>query len=244
MAGKTKQEFKWDDIDVSTSLQSGEIVKKLGNDIDCYIIVKEESGLYYLINIFTGEYLPKAKSLQDLINDNYKRIAINNMIYSLLALQNPIAKQISYYPIHTLDNIAKAYALQICHNVLEKQHILKKDTIQYDDYPAIVIAAKPKFVSHDTKQSDHVVVSSNYPWDESSWSKGFMVLLKKKKSKLGEVTTCKNKFGNCAEQHAVNYLLSRNPNIKIKDIEFSKAIRPRTGEIRQYCANCKKLFNL
>ncbi len=63
-----------------------------------------------------------------------------------------------------------------------------------------------------------------------------------------------NKYpiGHCAEQHAANELLfcerwdkSINKVLNIKtDVYFSIAIRPSTGEVFDYCENCKKLFNL
>lgn len=63
-----------------------------------------------------------------------------------------------------------------------------------------------------------------------------------------------NKFpiGHCAEQHATNELLfcerwdkriNRVLNIKT-DVYFSIAVRPSTGEVFDYCENCKKLFDL
>jgi len=63
-----------------------------------------------------------------------------------------------------------------------------------------------------------------------------------------------NKYpiGQCAEQHATNELLfcerwdkSINRLLNIKtDVYFSIAVRPSTGEVFDYCENCKKLFNL
>lgn len=56
--------------------------------------------------------------------------------------------------------------------------------------------------------------------------------------------------GQCAEQHAANDLLfvhnimeHKYPDIK-RDIYFSDAIRPATGEVFPYCPICKKLFQL
>lgn len=63
----------------------------------------------------------------------------------------------------------------------------------------------------------------------------------------------KHPIGQCAEQHAANELLFcikyRNVpfynQIQVKkDIYFSKAIRPSTGEEFDYCQNCKDLFDL
>ena len=63
-----------------------------------------------------------------------------------------------------------------------------------------------------------------------------------------------NKYpiGQCAEQHATNELLfcerwakSINRVLNIKtDVYFSIAVRSSTGEVFDYCENCKKLFNL
>lgn len=59
-------------------------------------------------------------------------------------------------------------------------------------------------------------------------------------------------IGQCAEQHAANELLfcerwdksiNKVLNIK-KDVYFSIAVRPSTGEVFDYCENCKKLFDL
>lgn len=56
-------------------------------------------------------------------------------------------------------------------------------------------------------------------------------------------------IGQCAEQHAAQQLLhySRLMHCPIniqRDIYFSKAVRPSTGEMFPYCNNCKALFDL
>lgn len=50
---------------------------------------------------------------------------------------------------------------------------------------------------------------------------------------------CSHPIGQCAEQHAANILLKDvNPAFDIKkEIYFSKAIRPSTGEDFDYCNN-------
>ena len=48
-------------------------------------------------------------------------------------------------------------------------------------------------------------------------------------------------IGYCAEQNVANRLLLGADAI-IGDIEFSVAIRPKTGEVIDYCKNCKALF--
>ena len=234
--------FKWSNIDDIKLLQHGECIKKLGKNQNCYIFIKEHKGYLELMNVFTGIYYKIKEDKFD--KDKYKKLSINSLVYRLLALKNPLSRTLSYYPKSELDNIVRSYALQICVNVKER----RGDNEQfYNDYPAIVIAAKPKFVTHDVRLANHVYLSSNYPYNPSQlWSDTFKNHLLQKKCKLGEKhpksTSCDNIIGNCAEQHVVDSLLKDFPRIKIGDIQFSRAIRPRTGEIRPYCENCCRLF--
>lgn len=64
-----------------------------------------------------------------------------------------------------------------------------------------------------------------------------------KLEQLGTRANCGNKIGRCAEQHAANKLMStRKKAIPLGNICFSKALRPRTLEVRDYCNNCKHVF--
>ena len=51
----------------------------------------------------------------------------------------------------------------------------------------------------------------------------------------------KHPIGYCAEQNVTNRLML-DGDAQMDDIRFSVAIRPRTGEIVDYCDNCKALF--
>lgn len=57
--------------------------------------------------------------------------------------------------------------------------------------------------------------------------------------------SCNNTLGRCAEQHAASTLQNRKysttPPVRL---QFSKAMRPRTMEIVEYCKNCKDIFKL
>ena len=55
-------------------------------------------------------------------------------------------------------------------------------------------------------------------------------------------TACGNTLGRCAEFKAANELLLNNPALKIADIKFTSAIRPRTGEVIPRCDNCIGIF--
>jgi hypothetical protein len=46
----------------------------------------------------------------------------------------------------------------------------------------------------------------------------------------------------CAEFHAGNELLLKNPQAFPSQINFINAIRPRTGKVVQMCGNCKATF--
>lgn len=59
---------------------------------------------------------------------------------------------------------------------------------------------------------------------------------------LGVKTSCGNTLGRCAEFRAANELLLNNPNLKLKDIQFTQAVRPRTGEVVPRCENCTNIF--
>ena len=50
-------------------------------------------------------------------------------------------------------------------------------------------------------------------------------------------------LGQCAEQHAANTVLINNAAAIIDDIQFSDAIKFKTGLIRNYCNNCKSIFD-
>ncbi len=68
-------------------------------------------------------------------------------------------------------------------------------------------------------------------------------LLKRAKEIGGIVSkglTDRNTVGVCAEFHAINSLLLSGSNLS--DIRLTKAIRPRTGKIQPFCANCLKMF--
>jgi filamentous hemagglutinin len=59
---------------------------------------------------------------------------------------------------------------------------------------------------------------------------------------LGIKTACGNTLGRCAEFRAANELLLSNPSLKLSDIKFTPAIRPRTGDVVPRCENCTNIF--
>ncbi|MFQ1042716.1 hypothetical protein ACGH47_10475, partial [Gilliamella sp. CG16] len=61
---------------------------------------------------------------------------------------------------------------------------------------------------------------------------------------LGVKTSCGNVLGACAEFRAANELLLNNPNLKLKDIQFTQAVRPRNGKPVSRCENCTNIFGV
>jgi len=61
--------------------------------------------------------------------------------------------------------------------------------------------------------------------------------------KIGQrnINGVKHPLGYCAEQNVANRLLL-DKDMLIDNIQFSDAIRPRTGEVIDYCNHCKTLF--
>lgn len=55
-----------------------------------------------------------------------------------------------------------------------------------------------------------------------------------------------NYIGNCAEQQACNDVLMKDRvnKVKVKQVKFTLAYRPRTCEIIPYCSNCTNTFNI
>lgn len=59
---------------------------------------------------------------------------------------------------------------------------------------------------------------------------------------LGTRTASGNPVGCCAEFNAGNELLLNNPSATAAQVNFTEAIRPRTGKVVPMCDNCKATF--
>ena len=59
---------------------------------------------------------------------------------------------------------------------------------------------------------------------------------------IGTKTASGNTVGCCAEFQAGNKLLLDNPSATPQQINFTDAIRPRTGQVVPPCENCKTTF--
>jgi hypothetical protein len=51
-----------------------------------------------------------------------------------------------------------------------------------------------------------------------------------------------NYVGCCCEVRASNQIISSRLSVPIRDLEFTRAIRPRTGQTIRRCQNCRQVF--
>lgn len=68
--------------------------------------------------------------------------------------------------------------------------------------------------------------------------------LKDRLLSIGSINTVVNGnlLGRCAEVAAANQILEKRPYINISNIDFSKALRPRTMQEVPRCKNCRLTF--
>lgn len=225
-----KKSNTWDKIDANKKFRKGECIKNK-HDSNCYIVYKVNANGLDLLNIHDGSFNLNVV-MKDIIAD-YVMVTINPIVYYTLLFD---------YPKSALDEIVADYALQVCINTIEKKN---NKIIGINDYPSVVVSAKPKYNASYKEITNDIVVSHNQNWSETSWHRKFVGRLDNIKYSLGaKIKQCKNTIGNCAEQHAANNLLILNQNVDIDSIDYSKAIRPRTGEIILYCENCQKILKL
>lgn len=146
-----------------------------------------------------------------------------------------------------LDPTAKAYCEQICrsHDAQKKKQVPLHREGYEDSY-------RTEF--YDLPAA--AVTCSNGAHKVSDYSRGVMAEhvkppLKDRIEALGQIGerrddgSCKNVLGRCAEQHAASTLQNRkHSQTPPNRLQFSKALRPRTMEVVDYCKNCKDIFNL
>ena len=68
--------------------------------------------------------------------------------------------------------------------------------------------------------------------------------LEKELLKIGPLSSkgIDNYIGCCCEVRAANKIILKRNSVPILDINFTKAIRPRTGQIIRRCQNCRQVF--
>ena len=104
----------------------------------------------------------------------------------------------------------------------------KKDKM----YPSVVVGAEFSYFKRVDKSgpiNPNVLVKS----------------LRNSLSTIGNLFTKANgnTIGCCAEVNSANQVLIRRPYLRLNQIQFSKAIRPRTMQEIPKCTNCKLTFH-
>ncbi len=131
--------------------------------------------------------------------------------------------------LHYCEHICNAHI-----QVLRKDY---KNKTWYWDYPAMAA------ICHDEDCYKKRGSYAHYPQKDE-----FHPVLEKKLRELGDIGTHCNRpgiryiIGNCAEQHAANIYMKQLNENDLEHLYFSKAMRPRTKQVFEYCDNCKDTF--
>lgn len=133
-----------------------------------------------------------------------------------------------------LYNAAYIKAGEIANQVIKRHH---GKTPKYKDYPATVVSCSSKGSS--IHKVEHSRSCQNYKFDSR-----ILDVLKTIGNVDGKsnIKDCDNRVGHCAEPHAANEMIKTSAKLKVADLEFGFAVRPRTKEIIPYCGNCKATF--
>lgn len=126
-----------------------------------------------------------------------------------------------------------------CKKTHSSKTTYKKNVIW--DYPAVAIT------SYDTNGK---YTSSNY--SRAAFATSYNAVLTKRLNSLEKYKQIGDVrggtiIGHCAEPHAANqtmnaYHKAKHSNLPLGGVFFSKALRPRTMEVRPTCQNCKDTF--
>lgn len=129
------------------------------------------------------------------------------------------------------------YCEHICNAQIQTKRCNNKTGTWYWDYPAMAA------ICHDRGRCLKRASYSHRPQ-----SNEFHPVLGSKLRTLGEIgkkPSIQGKrypLGNCAEQHAANIFMKQCGENDLNNLYFSKAMRPRTKEVFDYCDNCKNTF--
>ena len=129
------------------------------------------------------------------------------------------------------------YCKHIIHAHIQTVRNDRKNKTWYWDYPAMAA------ICHNSSCNAKRGSYSHYPQ-----KKEFHQVLERKLMELGEIGGHSRKtgkryiIGNCAEQHAANNYMKQCEEDDLNNLYFSKAMRPRTKQVFEYCDNCKDTF--
>ena len=125
-----------------------------------------------------------------------------------------------------------------CRHIIKSQlKVLRYDMQKgkYWDYPAMASICYNKIRTQMKRGYSHSPKGTK--WNE---------ILKKKMERLAPIGGRSRKVayivGNCAEQHAGNNYMNAYHEKDLKQLFFSKSVRPRTMQEFEPCENCKFIF--
>ena len=132
-----------------------------------------------------------------------------------------------------MNKAVRKYCQHICKIHGYTMHNLQSSRRWYWNLPAAVSICYYKNVSKKAY--------SHFSY-ETRWHTLIVREFKKIGSYGSHNSICKNRIGNCAEQHSGNKVLKSTKCNKLNDLLFSETIRPRTMEVITPCYNCKQIF--
>lgn len=128
-----------------------------------------------------------------------------------------------------------------CNHIKKTQfEVLKQDKekgVWYWDLPSCVSFCHNGNYTRMSRGYSHLP-------DGTKWHDTLRRLILQLLGPMGEHSheNTRNIIGNCSEQHAGNNYMRKYAEMNVANLHFSEAIRPRTMEVIQPCANCKKIF--
>ena len=137
-----------------------------------------------------------------------------------------------------LNSTLETFCKNICKEVIRTRKKTGVNNGIYD-YPSVAVVAADSGLTFAGRGRTGRVYSCNEYHETPK--------LEKKLKSLGAIgkkrAGCDNIIGACAEPHAARKVLSHfGKRMGLNQIEFSKALRPRTMEEVPYCKNCKDTF--
>lgn len=126
-------------------------------------------------------------------------------------------------------------------NEIQKMYSSKREKFEIDprkyDLVAVSIAVRGKKMG--------CFGTSHRVLEDDTYERKIKTRLNSILGEIGKVslkTNCKNIIGKCAEVKAANNVLKLERRLKVQELVFTNAIRPRSLEVIPRCNNCKAVF--
>ncbi|MCC8367284.1 hypothetical protein J8V57_13570 [Xenorhabdus sp. PB61.4] len=217
------------------SIQSGQAI--IG--ADALMVLPGNPGLLARGTLMAGGAHQAGTGIGQMIDGQYVEGVTNVGLGSLAIFGGASANKVVTQPtkgIVSPDKLVTQESSRVLDRRVDAQHQLDNFAKSFADRkykPATAIAAVDPLTGRISTASNGAVPSVIAPE---------LLEYAQKLGGLGVKTACGNTLGRCAEFRAANELMLSNPNLKVKDIQFTPAVRPRTGEVVPRCDNCTNMF--